>query len=226
VVALAYQDSSILSNLAALPENRNPEAYSRLAAADFPWTLPFDLPLEETRAYLAELGIERRELIELRTQTGEVADALPAEILGLSQREWTLIAPSPEVSLSTAVLWGVDPANNWLYDERLGDYRTGDMPSVLRWVSAVMQQSRLSYRELLDVHQTVPADVRAGIEPKNECEPSKLEFKGGNLDATLMWILRFVRFWRCLGWTMRELDRALAVFEHQIDNPATLRGLA
>ena len=55
VVALSYQASSRPSeDLVALPENRNPLAYDsqHLGGARFPWTLPFDLPLLEERAYL------------------------------------------------------------------------------------------------------------------------------------------------------------------------------
>ena len=226
VVALAYQDSSITANLAALPENRNPAAYARLGGAIFPWSLPCSLPLEETRAYLAELGIARRALIEMMTAADEENDALAAEILGLSEREWNLIAPAASDTPSPAAQWGVDPRTNWLYDERLGSYRTGAMQEVLRWVSVVMQQSRLSYRELLDVLQTAPANIRPGIAPENECEPCNLYFEGGSLENTLVWIHRFVRLWRRIGWTIRGIDRALDVFNRRIEDPATLRGLA
>lgn len=226
VIALAYQDSSILTNLAALPENRNPRAYAILRDTEFPWTLPFDLPLEEARAYLAELGIARRALIEMMTLPAEENDALAAEILGLSEREWNLIAPPGGTTPSLAAQWGVHPQNNLFYDEHLGSYRSGAMLALLCWVSVVMQQSRLSYRELLEVLQTVSPSIRPRIKPENECEPSKLQFMGGSLESALFWIHRFVRLWRRIGWTKRGLDRALAVFQRRIESPATLRGLA
>src|SRR5262249_10855591 len=78
---------------------------------------------------------------------------------------------------------------------------------------------------LLDVLQTIP-DQSPTIEPENECEPAELRFRGGASDLVLSHIHRFVRLWRRTGWTMRELDRALAVFARQAGDPATLQGLA
>src|SRR5262249_12989938 len=74
VTARAYQNSSNLSHREARPENRNPEAYRRLSAAPFPWTLPFDLPLEETRALLDKLGVSRRMLLEMALPDGPMTD--------------------------------------------------------------------------------------------------------------------------------------------------------
>ena len=82
VTALAYQNSSIRSHLEAQPENRNPEAYRRLGAAPFPWSLPFDLSLEETRGFLEKLGTSRRTLIEMALPAGPITDRRAAEILG------------------------------------------------------------------------------------------------------------------------------------------------
>ena len=95
VTALAYQNSSILSHLETRPENRNPDAYRRLSAASFPWTLPFDLPIEETRALLDKLGVSRRMLLKMALPDGPMTDRRTAEILGLSSSEASIIAPPP-----------------------------------------------------------------------------------------------------------------------------------
>ena len=226
VTALAYQNSSILSHLEARPENRNPEAYRRLGAASFPWTLPFDLPLEETRAQLDKLGVSRRMLLEMALPDGPMTDRRAAEILGLSSGEASLISPQLGAATPVWQIWGVGEIANRIWDEHAGVYRTGSWSQVLSRVSIVMQQARLSYRELLDVLQTLfMAAARATVTPDNECEPSKLTLTAADLEASLRLVHRFVRLWRRTGWTMRELDRALVVFNRTLD-AAALRGVA
>ena len=227
VTALAYQNSSILSHLEARPENRNPEAYRRLSAASFPWTLPFDLPLEETRALLAKLGVSRRMLLEMALPDAPMTDRRAAEILGLSSREASIIAPQAGVATDQIwQIWGVGEVTNRIWDEHAGFERTGSWSQVLSHVSIVIQQARLSYRELLDVLQTLfMAAARPTIAPADECEPSKLTLTAADLGASLRLIHRFVRLWRRTGWTMRELDRALVVFDRTLD-AAALRGVA
>jgi hypothetical protein len=225
VTALAYQNSSIRTHLEARAENRNPEAYRRLAAAVFPWTLPFDLPLEETRALLDKLGVSRRTLIEMALPDGPMTDRWAAEILGLSAREAAILAPAGAPPPIWQV-WGVGEVTNRIWDERAGVEQTGAWARVLSRVSMVMQQARLTHRELLDVLQTLfMARARGVITPDDECEPSKLNLNAADLAATLHRVHRFVRLWRRTGWTMRELDRALVVFNLTLD-AASLRGIA
>lgn len=57
VLSLSYRNSSVRSQLAASPENRNPLAYALLRTRAFPWSLPLDLPTEEVRAFLGDLGV-------------------------------------------------------------------------------------------------------------------------------------------------------------------------
>ena len=227
VTALAYQNSSILSHLEARPENRDPEAYRVLSSAQFPWTLPFDLPLEETRALLDKLGVSRRTLLEMARPEGSMTDRRANEILGLSSAEAAIIV-QPAGAGATPIwqLWGVSQANNELWDERAGLERTGTWSQVLSSVSVVMQQARLTYRELLDVLQTlIMKDARPTITPADECQPSKLTLTAADLEASLRLVHRFVRLWRRTGWTARELDRALVVFNRTLDADG-LRGVA
>ena len=226
VTALAYQNSSILSHLEARPENRNPDAYRHLSAAPFPWTLPFDLPLEETRALLDKLGVSRRTLLEMALPDGPMTDRLTAEILGLSSSEASIIAPPPGAAAPIWQIWGLGEVTNRIWDEQAGVERTGSWSQVLSRVSMVMQQARLTHRELLDVLQTLfMAAARPTIAPDDECEPSKLTLTAADLEASLRLIHRFVRLWRRTGWTMRELDRVLVVFNRTLDE-AALRGVA
>ena len=207
VTALAYQNSSILSHLEAQPENRNPEAYCRLSAAQFPWSLPFDLPLEETRAFLEKLGASRRRLVEMLLPDGQMTDRRAAEILGLSSAEWSIIAPPPGGGGARPIwqIWGVGEVTNNIWDEHAGVERTGSWSQVLSSVSMIMQQARLSHRELLDVVQTLfMAAARPTITPEDECEPSKLTMTAANFGVSMGLIHRFVRVWRKTGWTVRS----------------------
>lgn len=227
VTALAYQNSSILSHLEARPENRDPEAYRRLSAASFPWTLPFDLPLEETRALLEKLGVSRRMLLEIALPDGPMTDRRAAEILGLSPSEASIIAPPPGAAVAPIwEVWGIGEVTNRIWDEHAGIERTGSWSQVLSRVSMVMQQARLSHRELLDQLQTLfMVAARPTIMPDDECEPSKLTLAAADLASSLDLVHRFIRLWRRTGWTMREIDRALVVFAQTLDGPA-LRGIA
>jgi hypothetical protein len=51
-------------DLLTTPENTNWSAYQRLEGAVYPFNLPFDLPLEVVRAYLAQMGTSRLEVLQ------------------------------------------------------------------------------------------------------------------------------------------------------------------
>src|SRR5262249_42147322 len=216
VTALTYQNSSILTNLAAIPENRNPEAYQKLRQAIFPWTLPLDLWIEEIRAFLTALGVSRRRLIEIACPpTGLGSDMYVAEVLDLSAEERRQI--SQDAGTQPWISWGLTEQNNRVTDTIAGMERGDGWLDVLKNVSMVMQQSRLTYRDVLDVLQTSMGGLaKPIIQPPEECHPSKLTFTNINRDQ-LDWIRRFTRLRRRLGWSARELDRALAVFNNSID---------
>src|SRR5258706_12464575 len=63
ITTLAYQSSRPETNPLSEPEYRNSAAYAVLAQAPFPWTLPLDLPLEETRRFLEQAGVSRLRLM-------------------------------------------------------------------------------------------------------------------------------------------------------------------
>lgn len=115
---------------------------------------------------------------------------------------------------------------------------TGDWDVVLRRVSIFLQQSSLRYAELLELLGTRfinPPNANGvrpfGIvstDPENPatCARSKLEIQV--IDSAIpvadrknriieVWnkIHRFVRLWKKLGWTMRDLDKAIAALQPQ-----------
>jgi hypothetical protein len=85
--------------LSVNPEYVNAKAYAKLAQADFPFSLPFDLNLETVRAYLGHLGTSRYELMDIfekAFQEDETVSALEraSEYFLLSPRERDVIAGS------------------------------------------------------------------------------------------------------------------------------------
>jgi hypothetical protein len=228
VASLTYQTSDAREDLLATPENRNPAAYDLLDGAVFPWTLPFNLWLTEVRAFLERRGISRRRLMEDCNPSGRLTTASTArEVLGLSLAESALIAGTS--TRSQWECWGLQQNGNRLVDRN--DERivvTGAWTTVLGAnVSILMQQSGLSYRELLNVLQTrfVRAQLPALTPQGADCNPSKMRLIGlapGHLDR----IHRLVRLWRKRGGSLFDLDLAIAADAQAptaLDDAALLR---
>src|SRR5207248_1774065 len=143
VSSLSYQSSRNGDELKAYPENRNPEAYERLRKAVFPWSLPFDLPLAETRALLDRTGISRLQLVELLAASTRLSDAAVArEHLGLSFEEAELIA-TPTAAPRIWELWGLPLQGNTaaIWDASSGEVVKGKPLDVLARLSIALQQS-------------------------------------------------------------------------------------
>jgi hypothetical protein len=228
VGALAYQSAGPDADLLAAPQNRNPAAYKLLRTAEFPWSLPFDLPLAELRAYLDRLGLPRGQLLELlAAPTARPAnDAVARETLGLSKPAANLAA-TPDTSAALWRGWGLTVVHGraTVRDATTDTPVSGPPLALLARVSILLQQARLDLGELQDVLQTQfvqgsPA-VPVTIEPPTECAPSKLTLRGVTA-AHLDRIHRFVRLWRALGWTANELDLALAAVQPGAQDGAEL----
>jgi receptor-binding and translocation channel-forming TcA subunit of Tc toxin/ABC toxin-like protein/neuraminidase-like protein/putative peptidoglycan binding protein len=232
VLSRSLQTRGPAQERAASPQYVNPNAYNILREAVYPWTLPFDLWLEETRAYLRHLGVERHEVMETflpgDRSTQLTNDDIAGEYLGLSKHEARLITGSVragEASPQDWRLWGFgaatlgsriqipDPADStkWIL--------SGNWFEVIGRVDIFLQQSGLSYQEMLEVLGTDyvnPAD--GGVRPiqiqstnpdePDTCVTSSLQLVGLNEHSAVK-ISRFVRLQRKLGWTARDLDKAL-----------------
>lgn len=237
VAALAYQSSRDGAELLAYPENRNRAAYSRLGAAVFPWTLPFDLALTETRALLDRAGTSRLRLMEALNPNGLITDAdIAYERLGLSLDEVVRITTTATATPSGTDpslwdIWGLhlDNGETTVVDASSGDTVSGKPLPVLRRVSILLQQARLSHGELLDVLATRfvrGAGQPLALTPRGTCKPSEMHLEALD-EADLDRIHRFVRLWRKLGWRADELDLALAALNSENAITATtLTGLA
>lgn len=216
ITSLAYQSGDPGADAIAEPENHNPEAYARLKAATFPWSLPLDLPLEEVRLFLERARSSRRQLMELMLPVDGIDSAnlaiLANEWLGLSESEATLIG---EESASPTVYgyWGIPETQDNIFDTATGRYLRGTPPLVLlKNVSILLQQSRLSFEELQAMFETqfvtLNGTAPLNIVPRVTCKPSEMslpELTAGHLDR----LHRFIRLWRRLGWTAHELDLAI-----------------
>ena len=110
IKSLAYQTVGQSRDLIACPENQNPLAYEKLCLANFPWTLPFNLPWETVRVCLERAGVSRRELMERINPENYLNDSNWAyETLGISTDEADLIVTNKGGERSDPlVILGVD----------------------------------------------------------------------------------------------------------------------
>jgi hypothetical protein len=229
VASLAYQSGDPAVDAIAEPENHNPEAYERLKQAVFPWTLPLDLPLEETRQFVARARSSRRELIELTTPVGAALGAAWAqEMLGLSAAESALIVGVASADELYAE-WGIQLTQKSIVDAATGQTVSGTPPlSLLRNVSILMQQARLSFEQLQLLIEssfvTLAGSAPLTLVPRFTCKPIEMnliELSAGHLGR----LHRFVRLWRRLEWSLHDLDLAIRAFDGLL-TPVTLLGLA
>ncbi|MBK7236301.1 MAG: hypothetical protein IPI02_11980 [Sterolibacteriaceae bacterium] len=130
--------------------------------------------------------------------------------------------------------WGLKRSGNDLADPSDASARvTGSWTEVLRHVPVLLHQAGLTYRELLELLGTtfINPNNTDGIRPLRvvaveqdedgkpvdlaTCQLSKLALDGldADVEAALGRIHRFVRLWRKLGWTARELDQAITAFD-------------
>ncbi|MEK6675311.1 MAG: neuraminidase-like domain-containing protein [Planctomycetota bacterium] len=150
------------------------------------------------------------------------------EVLGLNKAEATFIGAN-ETDPVVYNYWGVSSDQEIIWDAAAGSFLKGASPLVLlKSVSILLQQSRLSFEELQAMIETrfVKPDGTAALSivPASTCKPSEMRLPAltpEHLDR----LHRFTRLWHKLGWTMRELDLAIEALGGQLTR-ATLIGLA
>lgn len=221
-----YQTTGTADELGANPEYLNTDAYDRLAETIYPWSLPFDLWTEEARTYLNHLGASRCSLMETFRKNGEASEAddyaIACEYLGMTTTEWQIITGT--TSHDSKEFWGMSEAD-WV--DKLSE------------VPTFLEKSGLTYKELDELFNT--RFINPGrFEPETAQPEIEITFKDAfcnietatitNLNPeTLNKIHRFVRLWRKLGWSAKELDMALSVLitphleSIKIDEPFLLK---
>lgn len=227
VEGLSYQSTASDRNLFTRPQNRNKLAYDKLTASDacFPWSLPYDFPLAETREALRAADVSRLSLLELATADADRYNSIDMarERLELSPAEWELIVTASVDANGGATsrfwkIWGLSGALQALTDT-FSDQKITALPfgkgGLLTRVSIVMQQSRLSFAELQQLLNTefINPNNTISIQFDYVCQPSEMRFSADD-ENTLAPILdrlhRFTRLWRATGWEIWELDRAVS----------------
>lgn len=210
--------------LLVTPEYTIQTAYAALAQAVYPFSLPYDRFLDIARSYLAFLGGDRRQVLELfLTQAApfDTAGALAAETLGLSQAEFKLIANWDFVSGSTTI----PPSLNNLY---VGNAQaTSPWETWISNASVFLQQTGLTFDDLINLLETqfVNPGQTIALTGAGACDITQTVISPLD-DSTLTKILPFLRLWRKLGWSMSELDQVLQVFAPAGITRGTLLALA
>jgi hypothetical protein len=205
--------------LNANPEYVNEPAYQKLREAVYPWTLPFDLPLAEARAYLSQLNLSRMQLMTtFRAPAGypsQQAQELALEQLGLSALQADTITGGPlAAAFKSWEYWGLEERSNSIVDpDDPTKLVTGSWIEVLSEVRVLLARAGLHYQELARLLNTIFVNgegaVKIVAQPPGSCDVATMTLEGLTRDV-LDRIHRFVRLQRCVGWSPYDLDNAIA----------------
>jgi len=197
------QTTRTAAELRAAPEYVNGGAYTILAGASYPHTLPYDGPLDQLRTSLQQSGVG---LWQLRQALLPVAGPSPAQRLsvaaerfGIDPHERNLITTVAMVS--SQVAWNfISPVVAWS-----PSYPTVDPAPVPVFLHA----AAISYEQLLALLEV--SWVRGGgaltqIQGIDDSCDTNLQTLTPLDDSRLDRAHRFLRLWRHTGWAMWELD--------------------
>jgi hypothetical protein len=232
------QTSDDNDTLAVFPEHVTTAAYDTLSKAVFPFNLPLALGKEEANIFIGAKSVQPQEVLEaftiddrdtvLSKGTGALA------LLNLSSSEAAAILGT---SASGPQFWGFDNANSVtiVRPDQPTQSLTGTWINLLTLVPVFLHRSGLQYQELLDLLDTQFVDQEfaqndsshflhiAAIDTPTEPALSQCDFNHFQIahlndgDPTSTNTLRrlsfFIRLWRRLGWSMRDLDTYLMSLE-------------
>ncbi|MDU9005965.1 Tc toxin subunit A-related protein [Sedimentitalea todarodis] len=208
--AAEHNTTGDVRDLRVYPEHINADAYSLLEGEVYPWTLPFSLWTEEARSYLGPLDTTRTELLDVfnpvprpdRSPADRLAVAI--EHLGLTETERDL------------VLNGAFNASHW------GGVALGN----LRTVQTLIDVARIGFQELRQLLDSrfvnaagtlqIQYAVGEGVDARISCDLSVARIENlqtGDLNR----IERFTRLRLKLGWSVHDLDVALAAAGGSLD---------
>lgn len=214
------------AELSVNPQYRIDAAYDKLAASVYPFTLPFNRPLEVARAYLEHLGSSRHQVMNTFQHSGLPSDlAIACENLKLSKKEREILTgampPPQEPFVALHQFYGYINPVGWQDD-------------VAR-VTEFLKRTGSSYVDLIELLKTRFLNANKSItlvpivpdsnEPTDLCDLSNIKIN--NLDATaLNKMQRFIRLWRKLGWEIRDVDKAMAALQADDIDETVLQDLA
>jgi|GEM_PF-2733320 len=227
----APQTSASNDSLEVFPEHVNAKAYDTLGDTVFPFNLPLDLGREETEIFLRAKNAPRRQILEAFNTLSAADKRKSVDIalahLQLGEGEATAILG--QVS-PIRLLWGFtsDNPTNVPRPDQPTVTLSGNWVALMALVPVFLHRSGLKYQELLELIDTEFVHRFAAV-PAGETEPHGLHIAGPSesliecdvnefqvvhlTEQLLQRISVFVRLWRKLGWTMRDVDRYLVGLE-------------
>lgn len=232
LVSLAIRRTEASPDPRIEPAHRNPTAYSTLGAAIFPWSLPFDLTVAESRQYQERLQLPRLLLLDRSATITSTAHA--NEVLGLTTIERGLLE-APRTGDALWQAWGFANAAPLpvFVDPESAEQLAGQMPQqLLQRASILLARSAL---ELADLEAVLATRFVGGfaLTERSQCKSSLMRVTPNMTPEALDRLHRFVRFWQKLpGWTIAFLDSALAALNPipaptaQVMNADVLAGIA
>jgi hypothetical protein len=235
-VSPSPQTSVTNDALEVFPEHFNPAAYALLASAVFPFNLPLSLGREEVSIFLRAKNAPQHEILESFT-TADFLTTLATEQDALAYLH--LSADEASALLGTTPgkqawdYWGLSNASDVKVprpDQPTVDITFHTDAQLPAWVKALslvpvfLHRTGLTYQQLLDLLDTEFVHVDTGSShgvhviasavttDLIDCNYNNFQLAHLNL-PTLERISFFVRLWRKLGWSMREVDRYLVSLE-------------
>jgi hypothetical protein len=208
---------STSAELSAAPEYFNQGAFTTLATASYPFSLPYSAGLDGLRTYLGQLNLPlwqlRQALLPVSGDTTAEQAAVAAERFQLPPHAMDLVVNAGFVP--TQVAWGTPPTS-------------ADPVAFLAPVPQFLQAASISYESLLELLTVQWVQSESGVEivgADGTCSTgvmSLVPLDAGFLDRTQ----RFLRLWLATGYQMWELDlllRAPAVGNGTLDEAALAR---
>jgi|GEM_PF-3416974 len=238
----SYQTTGTEDEIMAYPQNFTKQAYDILKDVVYPFSLPFNFAVEETRTYLSLLGIKRWEPI-LEFLSFEKSDFCKSlsmfdwayDYLGLSPKEADIIINATKYK--PWQLFGFSSSNNF---KPIIDPKDSSKTITGKWIEVLtgrvdifLYQTGLSYIELLSFldTQVINADrknrnvsIISSIRP-DTADLSKMEIKGMTKEI-LHKFNRLLRLWRKLDMPLRELDILIKALNINLDSTNDLVNLA
>lgn len=182
--------------LAAAPAYVNENAYIELGTKKFAFKLPFDLNLNEARAYFSRFDIARATLMaDFQSANVPADEEIAAESLGLSDAERNMIVAADAGSQQS--FWNTTAAN---------------AATEMKVVDTFLTKSGLTYKELdllLSLKFIDPADNLFIKHLDLSCDTAQKEIANLDNDA-LDRIHRFLRWQKKTGWKFETLDEIIS----------------
>ncbi|MDR4505818.1 MAG: neuraminidase-like domain-containing protein [Candidatus Scalindua sp.] len=208
------QTSGKAEDIGAQPEHLNKNAYDLLKKEIFPLSLPFDLWLQEIHLYLGHLGVPLYQIKETFLNDTEKNELISEAYLRIPPMAADLIKgdkPDPWE------WWGLKESNNTIIHPGTKiQLKNKDWIYLMRQVPIFLHRSGLDYSQLLELltsrffnpYGRIIINSIDQIDSQT-CDINKMQLNK-NLDTeALKRASRFLRLWRALGWSMKDVDTAI-----------------